>query len=164
MTGLEREGPARRSFRAKLELLEAAAAGRQTLSWIPRTVKEVRDWSEPDRGLTSWSSFTVATLNGPNGDLRRRLDAALALLNRKERSRSDQHRSRTDEHRLALREVAALAAQNVAFSVQIADLKAEVARRQDLIEILSARERDLIDTLNKILPAHQRLRSVSPRL
>lgn len=163
MTSGGREGPARRSFRAKVERLEALAAGRETSpSPIPRNLKEVRDWSEPDRGLRPWSSFTVATLNGPNGDLRRRLDAALAELSKKA-SRPDQVRSRTEEHRRTLREVAALAAQNVTLTVEIADLKAEIARRKDLVDILAARERELIDMLNKILPAHQRLRSVSPK-
>lgn len=159
----EKEGPAARAFRLKVEYVEEIAA-RPPASRVsvPMTLKEFVAWTDPDRGLTSWSSFSVASVNGPYPELRRRLRVAWTTLAKSAGSGAARREGREQSHQLALREVAALAAQNAVLVVQKQELARELARKLEVIQMLSERERELLSLLNTVLPAERRLKPTAP--
>lgn len=159
----EKEGPAARALRLKVEYVEEIAARpAESRVPVPMTLKEFVAWTDPERGLTAWSSFSVASVNGPYPELRRRLEAAWATLSRSEKSGEARREGRERSHQLALREVAALAAQNALLVVQKQELARDLARKLEVIQILSEREHELLSLLNKVLPAEKRLKPTAP--
>ena len=69
-----KEGSTRQAFRLKVEAIEAAVRDGVIPTEIPnlRRIQDVRDWDSPP--FKSWVSYSVAAPNGPNADLRKRLD------------------------------------------------------------------------------------------
>lgn len=158
-----KEGAAARSFRLKVEYIEqvaASPAGSRVA--VPMNLKQFVAWTDADRGFTAWTSYTVATVNGPYRDLRRRLEAAWATIATAEKSSVGRREGREQSHKLALQEVSALAAQNTILALQKRELTREIERKIEIIEILSGRERELLSLLNKVLPVEKRLKPIAP--
>lgn len=158
-----RESNVRSSFRKKVEFLEQLARqGVPSGVWIPQTLREVVEWTDGDKGFGSWSSYSVAVLNGPNGDLRRRLDLALRTLNARGDPPKKSRRGREVTHAHALAEVKILAAQNLQLIDEKYALAAEIRRLKHSLDIVERREAQLVDQLNKILPIERQLRNIRP--
>lgn len=156
------EGRARRSFRLKVEFLEDVLRRGDSAEWIPRNLAELANWVDEERGFERWISFSVAAPNGPNSDLRRRLDHSLDLLKvragRPARKSQAVHASR----QLAA-EVRMLAQQNADLIMQLKSLEDRLRREGQANAILREREQELLTTLNGLLPLERQLRSIAPR-
>lgn len=155
---IQREGPARQKFRRKVERLEyVVTLEPATRGFVPTTLRELVAWEDAALGLDAWSSFSVATLSGSNGDLRRRFDAVVKRLrNTSEPSPDQVDRSKREQASI----ISALAAQNHRLLEEKWALEGELERTRHLLGLTEANERKLIADLNKILPASQRIRSV----
>lgn len=69
-----REGSNRKSFRLKIEVLESAADRGvipEELQKI-KLLKDLADWEDDKRGLTSWTSYSVHSKGGLNPGLHQR--------------------------------------------------------------------------------------------
>lgn len=159
-----RESRARRSFRLKVERLESLANdGNSPSVHVPRTLAEVVAWEDRSLGFSSWKSFSVAVLNGPNGDLRRRLDIALERLRSPPSTVGTKkpRRGRAVEHVQALAEVRALAQQNAELLEEKLQIQGELRRLRQSLAILQRREAELVSTLNTLLPIDRQLRPIA---
>lgn len=158
------ESKARRAFRLKVEYLERLAEIQNPeKKWVPRTLAEFVSWTDPKVGFQSWSSFTVATLNGPNADLRRRLNQARLALQTSAQKAVKARVGQTVQITQLRNEVVSLAEQNVRLIEEKYELQEEVKRLQASLKILQERESELLQTLNKIVPVDRQLRSIAPQ-
>lgn len=164
-----RETVARRSLRLKVECLEGHLQnGTGGDVWLPKTVGDLTAWVDASMGLTSWSSQSVATINGPNADLRRRFDVVRAALDVRgaatgTSASAKKRRGREVEHRQALAEVKALAEQNTRLIEEKHELWSENVRLRQSLSIQYSREKELIEKLNGLLPIDRRMRTIGPR-
>ncbi len=142
-----REGSNRRSFRLKIEALEAAA----NRGVIPKDLQEIvllKDlaaWNDLERNLTAWTSNNVHSVNGHNPDLHRRwLDvrARIDLILVKKRSGKTLNESKRQE-RILRSENKVLMLQNAAL------LSAE----EHLLKRLRLARRDLENANRKLVAA-----------
>lgn len=158
-----RESPARCSLRVKVEALEALAAqGNPNGDWYPGKVRELVLWTDLERGFRPWSSFSVAAINGPNSDLRRRYDAAIATLSMRAAPTRRRAIRRSEDHVHAIAEVKALSEQNVVLIAEKHALTRQLLRLEQQITILRSREVELTSKLNKLLPLDRQQRAFHP--
>jgi hypothetical protein len=164
-----RETVARRSLRLKVECLEGHLQnGTGADVWLPKTVGDLTTWVDVSMGFTSWSSQSVATINGPNADLRRRFDVVRRALDARgavtgTAKGAKKRRGREVEHRQALAEVKALAEQNARLIEEKHELWSENVRLRQSLSIQYNREKELIENLNRLLPIDRRIRAIGPR-
>ncbi len=132
-----REGSNRRSFRMKIELLEAAA-DRGVIPADLRKIMLLKDlaaWEDEARGLTHWSSNSVHSVGGRNPDLHQRwLDVRkrIDLIIGKKRSGKTLAKSKRQELMLRV-EIRALLIQNEKL----------LAKEEELNKRLRQAQRDL---------------------
>lgn len=158
-----REGAARRSFRRKVEHLEELARqGNPAGAWTPKNIAEFVAWSDLQCGFEPWTSFSVASPNGRNADLRRRLDRALDVLRVAALRPARKSGILLAVGRLEA-EVRALAQQNAELLSRLCDSEAALRREVQSNVILREREQQLLATLNGLLPLDRQLKSISPR-
>lgn len=157
-----RATPARAALLVKVQAIEElVSSGNANGEWYPKKVRELVEWQNLDAGIRSWSSFSVAAINGPNADLRRRFDIAVAALERRgSPKRRAPHRS--PDHAQALAEVKGLAEQNVRLLADREALARQIIRLEQRIAAMQARELELIGKLNRILPLDQQQRAFHP--
>lgn len=69
-----REGKNRKSFRLKIEFIEAAERSGTVPAHIRdlKLLKDLASWEDEERGFTAWTSENVHSENGRNPDLAKR--------------------------------------------------------------------------------------------
>ncbi len=158
----ERVRPARSALAAKVTLLEEWIANESIPPDAPvlATIKDVQQWSDPARGLTTWTSYSIAAPGGPNADLRLRLDHALKGLQRIREGKSAQQRKprrgRTISQNQVSQERDRLAWQNVELLAARDALSSEVKRLRHLLREKDDQHRELLTKLEKIVPFGKR--------
>jgi hypothetical protein len=129
--------------------------------WFPRNLRQMVEWQDAELKLTRWVSFSVAAPNGPNGDLRRRFDIARQMLLKK-RGKDSAPAGREVGHVLAINQVKVLAEQNALLMAEKHDLERRSTLLEKQLDSMYGRERELVEMLNKILPAGRKMRAISP--
>lgn len=154
---MAREPKARQSLERKLRLMERWITEGAVPANAPilRGEKDIREWQDPEHGITSWVSFSILAPNGPNADLRRRLDEVLPdyrHIREGARQPKQPPRGRSITERQVRRERDRLVIQNEELLAEIRSLKQELAIAREDIALLKEEKSDLT----------ARLRSVSP--
>lgn len=158
----KRAKPARGAFEAKVLLLEQWVVAGHVPANTPifRTVKDVRDWVDPARGLRSWTSHSVVAPNGLNPDLRIRLDLVLPRLvglqggSRRQKGVTTSVRKNAAEKEIA-EERRVLAAQNDRLICANAKLERQLANEKVLRAKVEAERDDIRRTLSTLIPMRQ---------
>ncbi|MEZ0169516.1 hypothetical protein [Microvirga sp. TS319] len=158
----ERTRPARSALAAKVTLLEEWIANESIPPDAPVlvTIKDVQQWTDPARGLVTWTSYSIAAPGGPNADLRLRLDHALKSLQRIREGKSAQPRKPRRGRPISQIQVSherdRLAHQNVELLVERDALSAEVKRLRHLLLEKEHQHRELLIKFEKIVPFGKR--------
>jgi hypothetical protein len=115
------------SFERKVMIMEAMTKRPANEGdWWPSTLLELREWSDPERGLIVWTDAHVDSPTGPNHELRQRFDKARKDLNN--RSPVKALKSRQHENQILKAERDALAVQNLMLIAEIQSLRDELSR------------------------------------
>jgi hypothetical protein len=162
MTPKERDRPARAALEAKVALIESWVAAEDIPADAPalKTVKDVQQWTDQAKGLTTWTSYSIAAPGGANGDLRVRLDLALEGLSRlvegnpgkPKKSRRGKAISQVQVEQERTR----LAVQNVELLAEREMLRADVSRLRHLLVEKDNHYRELLTKFDKIAPFGKR--------
>jgi hypothetical protein len=154
---LARQPKARQSLERKIRLIEKWVVDGAIPPNAPvlRGEKDVRRWEDPEHEITSWVSFSVLAPNGPNADLRRRLDEVLPDYRRiREGARQPRkaQRGRSITERQVQRERDRLAIQNEELLAEIRSLKQALAISHEDLALLKLDNSDLTAKLRAIAP------------
>jgi hypothetical protein len=150
--------PARRAFETKVEILEGWVKAGALPDDAPQlsTINDVRLWDDPGRGLTSWSSYSVAAPGGAHADLRARLDFVLpqfvALKAGAVKTNRKPRRGKAISQKQVEAERNKLAEQNVVLIAQNHELNSDVIRIKQLVSELEEKNRILIAERRKLVP------------
>ena len=150
--------PARQSFEKKVETLEGWVKAGALPDDAPRlsTINDVRLWVDPGRGLTAWSSYSVAAPGGAHADLRERLDAVLphfvALKSGEAKSARKPRRGKEITQKQVEAERNKLAEQNAVLLTENSELRADIIRLKQLMIELETSNKTLIAERKKLVP------------
>lgn len=149
------ESAARRSFRAKVEILEGwvdagAVPGGQ--HW-PDGPVALRGWVDEQLGVSAWSSPNIASPNGPHRDLRTRYDAACGSLRKLDRHAATD--SLEEELKVLRIQRDGLVEQNLILNRENRDLRKKYEMASQLLEVSKETEALLLRKVSKISPLHR---------
>lgn len=154
-----KEGPARRSFRLKVEALEKAASDGVVPEDLPviGNVGDLRTWNDPP--MTSWSSHSVAAPGGPNSDLRFRFDRILPTFVKLQTGKVKRGplppKGMSVTRWLILHENAALIRQNAELLVRVKELEIALRVERTIVESSKAKIGELTATLRTLAPLNE---------
>jgi hypothetical protein len=159
MTGMNskvyRQKPARNAFVIKLEILEEAVLSGLLPSDLPRLKKrsDFQNWDGPQEGAKPWSNTKVMNLNGPNADLRLRLEKVWAEVQRLQGQHKPSLKPRKPlEQSLLEAKIASLNVQVYKLIVERDSLKGDLLRAEQQRHSLSKENQVLLKRLNGIIP------------
>lgn len=150
--------PARRAFATKVEVLEGWVKAGALPDDAPQlsTIKDVRLWVDPGRGLTSWSSYSVAAPGGAHADLRARLDFVLPQFVALKAGAAETNRKPRRGKAISQKQVEAernkLAEQNAILIARNHELTSDITRIKQILVELEEKNRILIAERSKLIP------------
>lgn len=151
-----KEGPSRRSFRLKVEILEKAAIDGVVPEGVPiiGKVDDLRAWNDPP--MIAWRSFSVAAPSGPNSDLRFRFDKILPTFVMLQTGKAKRGRrppkNMSVEQWLIRDERDALARQNADLLVRVRELETALHVEKTISESSRAKNAELTSKLRTLMP------------
>jgi len=150
-----RPKPARNAFLVKLQILEEAAVSGTLPSGMPRleSRSDFQNWDGPQDGVRQWSNTKVMNLNGPNSDLRVRLEKIWSEIQRlqgRQPSTSKPQKSVNQRHLES--KIAGLNVQVYKLIVERDSVKNKLILAEQQIESLANENKSLVAKINKIAP------------
>ncbi len=141
----------RRSFEAKVVLLESWAASRvpdqEIVPWKP---SELARWHDPARSIFAWRSPNVASPTGRYKDLRERFEEAIKALKRK--AKKQQSPQQEMNLRRALRQIYNLEGQVEEIDAELRETKSTLSRVRDQLAASEAERSRLAQVVATLVP------------
>lgn len=127
-----REGKNRKSFRLKIEFVEATARSGTIPEFIRdmKLLKDLASWEDEERGFTAWVSENVHSKNGRNPDLAKRWHDVRQQIDRIiPHKRTGRNLSESKKQEISLRsENKVLMLQNEDLLVKVEDLRKQLRK------------------------------------
>jgi hypothetical protein len=127
MNGSKAAMPARERFLIKVAVLERWASSgvpSECRNSVPRNVTELAAWHAPELGILAWRKPNVVSPRGPNSDLRRRFETAIAAIGRAGKAEPDSRAGMRERIRSLETERNRLAEQLVTLRFQMDSMEA----------------------------------------